>query len=367
MRKLKMANIVGARPNFMKSAPLMREFGRFPDRYKPLLIHTGQHYDDKLSKLFFDDLKMPQPDIYLEVGSDSHARQTARIMMGLEEVLVAEKPDLVIVFGDVNSTMAAAIVAAKIDITIAHVEAGLRSFDNTMPEEINRIVTDRLSDLLFVTEQSGLDNLRQEGISEDKIFLSGNIMIDSLISHLEVAIKSNILDRLNLVPQQYVVLTMHRPVNVDDKESLAGLLHVIYEIGKDIPVVFPCHPRTRKNLDRFKLIEEGDDRGLKLIEPLGYLDFLKLQTECRFVLTDSGGIQEETTYLNIPCITMRETTERPITVDVGSNVVTGSAPEKILAAAEQILNGNARQGTVPPLWDGHTAERIVEILDHQLS
>ena len=367
MGKSKIVNIVGARPNFMKSAPLIREFGKFPDKYEPLLVHTGQHYDEKLSKLFFDDLKMPQPDIYLEVGSDSHARQTARIMMGLEEVLLKEEPDLVIVFGDVNSTMAAAIVAAKLNIPIAHVEAGLRSFDNTMPEEINRIVTDRLSDFLFVTEQSGLENLRQEGISDRKIFFTGNIMIDSLISNLEVAKKSDILGHLGLKPKNYVALTMHRPVNVDDKESLSGLLEVIGKISSRIPVVFPCHPRTRKNLDRFKLIAESGYRGLKLIEPLGYLDFLKLQTECRFVLTDSGGIQEETTYLNIPCITMRETTERPVTADVGSNTVTGSDPKRILAAAEQILNGNAKQGKIPPLWDGHTAERIIEILNQRLS
>jgi len=282
-------------------------------------------------------------------------------------VLLKEEPDLVIVFGDVNSTMAAAIVAAKLNIPIAHVEAGLRSFDNTMPEEINRIVTDRLSDFLFVTEQSGLENLRQEGISDRKIFFTGNIMIDSLISNLEVAKKSDILGHLGLKPKNYVALTMHRPVNVDDKESLSGLLEVIGKISSRIPVVFPCHPRTRKNLDRFKLIAESGYRGLKLIEPLGYLDFLKLQTECRFVLTDSGGIQEETTYLNIPCITMRETTERPVTADVGSNTVTGSDPKRILAAAEQILNGNAKQGKIPPLWDGHTAERIIEILNQRLS
>jgi UDP-N-acetylglucosamine 2-epimerase (non-hydrolysing) len=366
VEKTKIVCVVGARPNFMKSAPLMRALQKRPERFQALLVHTGQHYDQNLSQLFFDDLKMLHPDIYLGVGSASHTQQTARIMVELEKVLLKEEPELVVVFGDVNSTMAAALVTVKLHIKIAHVEAGLRSFDNTMPEEINRIVTDRISDLLFVTEQSGLENLRREGIDKEKIFFTGNIMIDSLVTNLEVAQKSDILNRLGLAPQEYAAMTLHRPSNVDSKETLTGLLKVINKIGQKIPVVFPCHPRTMKNLKQFSLLESVDGDALRIIEPLGYLDFLKLQSEGRFVLTDSGGIQEETTYLNIPCITIRETTERPATVDVGSNIITGSDPDKIIEAAGRILNGKGKRGKTPDLWDGRTAFRIVEILDREL-
>ena len=361
MSKKKIVLVVGARPNFMKSAPLMHELARHSERFETVLIHTGQHYDHKLSQLFFDELKMPKPDIYLGVGSASHAEQTARIMTGLEGELLELKPDLVVVFGDVNSTLATAVVTSKLWIKLAHVEAGLRSFDNTMPEEINRIVTDRLSDYLFVSEQSGLDNLAAEGVPKEKIFLTGNIMIDSLVSNLEVAKKSDILERLSLKPQQYVAMTMHRPANVDNPDVLKGILGGIKKISQHLPVVFPCHPRTQKRFEEFG-VDNTDDTGLRIIEPLGYLDFLKLQADAKFVLTDSGGIQEETTYLQIPCITMRENTERPATSDIGTNVITGTDPVKITKAAMEAIEGKSRTGKIPDLWDGHTAERIVEIL-----
>jgi len=359
--------VVGARPNFMKSAPLMAELRRYPNQIKPLLVHTGQHYDRELSQLLFQDLGMSEPDVFLGVGSATHAQQCAKIMVALEKVMQDEKPDLVVVFGDINSTMAAAIVAAKLWIKIAHVEAGLRSFDNRMPEEINRVVTDRLSDLLFASEESGVRNLRDEGADEAKIFMTGNIMIDSLITNLDIARRSDILTRLSLTPRKYVAMTLHRPSNVDDRKALAELLGVINRIGNRIPVVFPCHPRTRKQLEQFGLMDTIDNTALRLVEPLGYLDFLRLQSECKFVLTDSGGIQEETTYLGIPCITLRDSTERPATVDIGTNTITGTDPEKVLGAVNQILDGNTRKGSIPELWDGKTAERIVQIILEKIS
>ena len=358
----KLALIVGARPNFMKAAPLMRELGRFPDRFSTLLIHTGQHYDHKLSQLFFEELGMARPDIYLGVGSGSHAEQTAKIMVELERVFIEQKPDMVVVFGDVNSTMAASLVAAKLCIKIAHVEAGLRSFDPAMPEEINRIVTDRLSDYMFVTEPSGLTHLASEGVDKRKIFYTGNIMIDSLAGSLSAAKKSTILTDLNLTPKKYAVMTLHRPSNVDNPEILLSILKAVMSVGDTVPVVFPCHPRTQKELAKHNLSLSATSGPIRLIEPLGYLDFLRLQSECYFVLTDSGGVQEETTYLQIPCVTMRENTERPVTVDVGSNILVGPNPEKMLDAVKVILAGKHKQGKIPELWDGHTAERIVAIL-----
>lgn len=354
--------VVGARPNFMKAAPLMAELHRNSDRFNPKLIHSGQHYDKKLSQLFFDELKMPQPDVYLGVGSATHAVQTAKIMTELESLWMEQPPDLVVVFGDVNSTMAAALVAAKLRIRIAHVEAGLRSFDNGMPEEINRIVTDRLSDLLFISEPSGMKHLKAEGIPDDKMIFVGNIMIDSLINHLDAARKSEILDRLGIASGGYIAMTMHRPANVDNKEILMEMLEVFNQLGKDCPIVFPVHPRTMKNLESFGLIDAINKDAVRLIEPLGYLDFLRLQSEARLVLTDSGGIQEETTYLNIPCITMRENTERPVTVEVGSNIITGVNPGKVLEAARTSLSGETKQGQTPEKWDGKTARRIVDYL-----
>lgn len=358
--------VVGARPNFMKAAPLMDALQRRPDLFEPRLIHTGQHYDYDLSRLFFEQLKMKEPDIYLGVGSGTQAEQTARIMIELEKVFVDSRPDMVVVFGDVNSTMAAAIVAAKLWIKLAHVEAGLRSFDNTMPEEINRIVTDRLSDLLFVTEKSGLENLKKEGIPEERIFFTGNIMIDSLVKNLEIARRSPIVENLGLVRGGFVALTLHRPSNVDNPAVLKKLIEILTIIGRKIPIVFPCHPRTRNRLEEFGLKRIIDDRVIKIIEPLGYIDFLRLQAESKFVLTDSGGVQEETTFLKIPCITLRRTTERPITCEVGSNFLVGDDYDLLIRTADDILDGKIKQGRIPDLWDGRTAERIVEILARKM-
>lgn len=360
--KRKLALVVGARPNFMKAAPLMRELKRFPELFQPILIHTGQHYDAKMSQLFFDELKMPLPDIYLGVGSGTHAEQTARIMIELEKSLTAERPDLVIVFGDINSTMAAAIVAAKLTIKVAHVEAGLRSFDNGMPEEINRIVTDRLSDFMFVSEPSGLRNLANEGVSPEKVFFTGNIMIDSLVASLEACGKTTILQQLSLTPRKYVVLTLHRPSNVDNQHILHDLLDAIAQIGSKAPVVFPCHPRTAKEMNKGGLLDRIDPAVLRITEPLGYLEFLRLQSQSLFVVTDSGGIQEETTYLQIPCITLRYNTERPVTVDQGTNELIGPEPQELLRVANDIIAGRHKKGRIPELWDGKTAERIVAIL-----
>ena len=363
----KIAVVVGARPNFMKAAPLMEELHKHPDKLQPLLIHTGQHYDHKLSQLFFDELGMPKPDIYLGIGSASHAVQTAKIMIETEQVFLDQKPELVVVFGDVNSTMAAAIVAAKLHIPTAHVEAGLRSYDNKMPEEINRIVTDRIAQYLFVSESSGLDNLRREGTDEDKIFFTGNIMIDSLVRNLSLAEKSGILESLKLKPRSYVAMTLHRPATVDNKSILGPLLRTLNEIGERIPIILPCHPRTTKMIEQFGLGDTIDAANVRIVEPLGYLDFLKLQSNAHFVLTDSGGIQEETTYLNIPCITLRDNTERPATVNEGSNVITGTDPGRIRTEADKILSGNGKKGTIPKYWDGHTAERILAILLEKLA
>ena len=365
MTKHKIVLIVGARPNFMKSAPLMRALLANSDRFDTKLIHTGQHYDHALSQLFFDELKIPKPDMYLGVGSASHAEQTAAIMIELEKAFGQLEPDLVVVFGDINSTLAAAVVAAKMCIKLAHVEAGLRSFDNTMPEEINRIVTDRLSNYLFVSEKSGLENLKNEGVSDDKVFYTGNIMIDSLVANLEIAGKSDILNRLNLESGAYIAMTMHRPANVDDEDILREMFSSIVDISNEMPIIFPCHPRTKKRLEDFG-ISNSESSGLKLIEPLGYLDFLKLQSEAKFVLTDSGGVQEETTYLQIPCITMRENTERPSTVDIGSNIIVGVNPKKIREIALKTIHGEGKKGKIPEHWDGKTAERIVSIMSEQL-
>ncbi len=363
----KLVLVVGARPNFMKAAPLLAELKRYPERFAPLLVHTGQHYDPKLSTLFFDQLGMAKPDVYLGVGSGTHAEQTARIMVALEGQLMADRPDLIIVFGDVNSTLAASIVAAKLQIPIAHVEAGLRSFDAAMPEEINRIVTDRLSDYLFVTEPSGLKHLQLEGVPSERIFFTGNIMIDSLTSSLAACRQTTILKDLGLTEQGFAVMTLHRPSNVDNPERLREIWQMVKQLAQRIPFVFPCHPRTQKELTRLGLWDTVDAHTLKVVEPLGYLEFLRLQSTCRFVLTDSGGVQEETTYLQVPCVTMRESTERPVTVDVGSNVLTGPDPAKVLPAVEEILQGRAKKGRIPDLWDGHTAGRIATILFEKLA
>ncbi|MCK4561259.1 MAG: UDP-N-acetylglucosamine 2-epimerase (non-hydrolyzing) [Calditrichia bacterium] len=363
---MKILNIVGARPNFMKIAPIHREMGKYPG-LKPLLIHTGQHYDKKMSKLFFQDLLLPEPDIYLGVGSGTHTEQTARIMLDFEKVMEEQKPDLVLVVGDVNSTAACSLVAAKMQTKIAHVEAGLRSFDRTMPEEINRMITDALSDFLFVTEKSGLENLKNEGIPDNKVFFTGNVMIDSLKFFLEKARESSILSDLQVNGSPFALVTLHRPSNVDVKENLENLFYTFSVIGKEVKIVFPMHPRTKKMIDTFDLENYvASIENLIITDPIGYLDFMQLMQNARLILTDSGGIQEETTYLGIPCITIRENTERPITVDIGTNVLVGPKADRIIHETEKIISGNGKKGKIPELWDGNAAERIVKILSEDL-
>lgn len=358
----KLLCVVGTRPNFVKAAPLMRELNKYTNNFETKLVHTGQHYDQNLSDWLFNDLGMAPPDISLGVGSGSHTQQTAKIMLGIEEAVIAEKANVIVVFGDVNSTLAAAVVAAKMGVKMAHVESGLRSFDRTMPEEINRIVTDHLSDYLFVTEESGLHNLRHEGIADEKVFFTGNIMIDSLLETLKIAERSEVLEQLGLQPQGYALMTLHRPSNVDYPETLRYVLETVGQVAQQIPVVFPCHPRTQQNIARFGLEAATQQGNLLITEPLGYVDFCRLTHKCKFVLTDSGGIQEETTYLQIPCITMRDNTERPVTVTVGTNVMTGNDREKILLTVGAILDGSPKRGRIPELWDGQAAKRIVKIL-----
>jgi UDP-N-acetylglucosamine 2-epimerase (non-hydrolysing) len=350
--------VAGARPNFMKVAPLMWEIDR-REGVEAYLVHTGQHYDERMSRLFFEELAIPRPDIDLGVGSASHAVQTAEVMKRFEPVVLEQRPDAVVVVGDVNSTIACALTAVKLGVPVAHVEAGLRSFDRTMPEEINRILTDAISHWLFVTERSGVDNLRREGVPADRIYLVGNVMIDTLLACRELSRRSTIRDDLHLAGRPFGVLTLHRPANVDDPEVLAGILAAIGRIQRELPIVFPVHPRTRKALTGHDLTALP---GLILTEPLGYLDFMKLLAEARLVLTDSGGIQEETTVLGVPCLTLRNNTERPITIEQGTNALVGLDPDRIVAAARRVLSEPSRAGRVPDLWDGRAAARIVDIL-----
>jgi UDP-N-acetylglucosamine 2-epimerase (non-hydrolysing) len=369
--KMKILNIVGARPNFMKMAPIIDAMNRCPENIDHLLLHTGQHYDEKMSKAFFDDLGMPKPDIDLGVGSGSHAEQTAKIMVAFEKVCLAEKPDLVIVVGDVNSTMACTITAKKLGIKVAHVEAGLRSRDMGMPEEINRLCTDVLCDYLFTTDRLANENLRAEGVAEEKIVFVGNVMIDTLLKQRAQADGLDVIQRLGLESGKYATLTMHRPSNVDDKQTLEGILGALSQIAGEMPIVFPIHPRTRKMVEQFDLMRYFNDsdqvKGIWLTEPLGYLEFLHLNMNAKMVLTDSGGLQEETTVLGVPCITMRHNTERPITCEVGTNVIVGNSPEKILSAARTVLAGQGKKGDIPEKWDGRAAERIVEWLVSNVS
>jgi UDP-N-acetylglucosamine 2-epimerase (non-hydrolysing) len=359
---LRLLNVVGARPNLMKIAPLMEAYASVPE-IEALLVHTGQHYDANMSELFFRQLGIPEPDLNLGVGSASHAVQTAEIMKAFEPVVLERQPDAVLVVGDVNSTIACGLVAVKLGVKLVHVEAGLRSFDREMPEEINRVLTDAISDLLFCTEPSGVENLRREGVAGEKIHLVGNVMIDTLLRHLERAELSGILDALSLAPGRYAVLTLHRPSNVDDPAVLGRLLDALEVVQRDGPLVFPAHPRTREKLARFGLAQRAASLpNLRLVDPLGYLDFLKLMAKARAVLTDSGGIQEETTILGVPCLTLRENTERPITVEMGTNRIVGQDPGRIVAAWREICEGEAACGRVPPLWDGRAAKRIVDIL-----
>jgi UDP-N-acetylglucosamine 2-epimerase (non-hydrolysing) len=355
---LKLLLIAGARPNFMKVAPLLWEIEKRDD-VDAFLVHTGQHYDERMSQRFFAELDIPAPNANLEVGSGSHAVQTAEVMKRFEPVLLQQKPDVVLVVGDVNSTLACALTAVKLNVPVAHVEAGLRSFDRTMPEEINRILTDAISNWLFVSEPSGLANLRAENAPEERVHFVGNVMIDTLIASQPRIAKSHILDSAGVVPGGYSVLTMHRPSNVDRPDVFAGLMKAIIRLQSEIPFVFPVHPRARKAIDEF--VREPLP-NLIFTEPLGYFDFMKLIGDARFVLTDSGGVQEETTYLGVPCLTMRENTERPVTVTQGTNQLVGLDPEKIVAEGMRALETVGIRHVVPELWDGRAAERILNQL-----
>ncbi|QJW91168.1 UDP-N-acetylglucosamine 2-epimerase (non-hydrolyzing) [Spirosoma taeanense] len=360
---MKILNIVGARPNFMKVAPLHRAFLAYPD-IDSKIVHTGQHYDARMSDVFFNQLELPQPDYYLGVGGGTHTQQTAEIMLKFEEVMTAEQPDWVLVVGDVTSTIACALVAVRMGVRVAHVEAGLRSGDRRMPEEINRILTDNLSDLLFVTEQAGLDNLRREGVANEKVQFVGNVMIDSLVHYRRKANELDTIGALGQTPGAYVVVTMHRPANVDAEAGLRSIVQIVENTAPLKTVLFPVHPRTRANLTRFGLM----DRllaipNVQLLEPQGYLEFLNLMEHAAIVITDSGGIQEETTYLQVPCLTFRDSTERPVTVTLGTNQLLADLnAETVRQKVGEILAGQAKPGVVPPLWDGQAAGRIAGIL-----
>jgi UDP-N-acetylglucosamine 2-epimerase (non-hydrolysing) len=345
-------HVVGARPNFMKAAPVMRALRE--RGVKQTLVHTGQHYDANMSDVFFTQLAMPEPDVNMAVGSGSHAKQTADVMTRFEPVVLERKPDVVLVYGDVNSTVASALVCAKLLVPVGHVEAGLRSFDRTMPEEINRLVTDQLADLLFTPSEDGDINLHHEGVSAEKIHRVGNVMIDSLVRLLPTALQC---DQSGL-PERYALVTLHRPANVDDSRVLERILQSLLDINKDLDVVFPVHPRTRQRIGEFGI----DVRHLHLLEPVPYIEFLALQSRATVVITDSGGIQEETTYLKIPCITMRDNTERPITITMGTNVLVGRDICKLRTELSKVLDGRAKPGTNPPLWDGRAGERVADIL-----
>ena len=378
--------VAAARPNFMKIAPLIRAIHAYNEiigcEIHPFLVHTGQHYDVNMSDFFFKDLGIPEPDVHLGIGSGNHGEQTGKVLIEFEKILVSQRPELVIVVGDVNSTVAASLAAVKLHIPVAHVEAGLRSFDRRMPEEINRIVTDAVSDFLFTPSSDGDENLLKEGVPAEKIFLVGDIMVDSLLFNLKQAEKTDILERLGLrrksstdhrqLISDYSLLTLHRPGNVDNKERLSRILGALAKVSSKIPILFPAHPRTRKMIDKFNLhsyfVELAEDKlpttnnGIYLVNPFGYLDFLNLMAHAKVVLTDSGGIQEETTVLDIPCITLRDTTERPITLSEGTNVLVKDDPKRIVEEVEKALAGERHKGRCPAIWDGHTAERIVKIL-----
>jgi UDP-N-acetylglucosamine 2-epimerase (non-hydrolysing) len=365
---MKIINVVGARPNLVKIAPLLRAMRERPE-IQPLLVHTGQHYDEKMSDVFFHQMGIPEPDVNLEVGSGSHAWQTAEILKRIEPVLLEHHPDLLLVVGDVNSTIAASLAAAKLGITIAHVEAGLRSFDRTMPEEINRVLTDSIADYLFVTEEDAIENLVREGRPRERIYLVGNVMIDALRHFLPIARESKIGAELGLMNGNgafypFAVLTLHRPSNVDSIDTLRNLMGAVEEVAAKVPVIFPVHPRTHEKLEQ---LGSQNRYRTRTVPPLGYLDFVCLLSHAKLVLTDSGGIQEETTALGVPCLTLRENTERPVTVTEGTNQIVGQDPGKITRAAREILSGKVKAGSLPRLWDGQAAQRIVEILLKELS
>jgi UDP-N-acetylglucosamine 2-epimerase (non-hydrolysing) len=361
---MKVTHIVGARPNFMKAAPVLGALAQYQDVIQRL-VHTGQHYDKDMSDIFFEQLGLPKPDANLEVGSGSHAAQTAQIMMRLEEVILNDRPAMVLIYGDVNSTIAAALVCAKLQIPMGHVEAGLRSNDRTMPEEINRLLTDQISELLFTPSSDGNTNLLREGIAEAKIHLVGNVMIDTLQRLLPTAEAGWWRLRKKMQLDRYVLVTLHRPSNVDAPAKLEQILSTLNEIGRELQVIFPIHPRTRRQIEIQGL--DSLTSHLRLVNPLGYLDFLALENHATFVITDSGGVQEETTYLRIPCLTLRENTERPITVTTGTNILVGQDLECLRREATSILQGKAKAGAIPALWDGRAGDRIAEIVVNYLS
>lgn len=360
---MKIFCIAGARPNFMKIAPLQRAFRQHPN-IQSHIVHTGQHYDSRMSDVFFQQLEIPEPTYHLGVGGGSHTQQTARIMLEFEKIVETDRPDLVLVVGDVNSTVACALVASKMQIPVAHVEAGLRSGDRTMPEEINRILTDSISDHLFVTEYAGLVNLAKEGIADHKVHFVGNCMIDTLAHFREKAAQNGAAAALGLAPKSYVLMTMHRPSNVDFEDGLKAILTMVEGAARHKKVVLPLHPRTRNNLEKFGLTARLEAvQNVQILEPQGYLEFLNLMENAAAVLTDSGGIQEETTFLQVPCLTFRASTERPVTVELGTNILLADLdPALALAHLERIFSGKTKPGTVPPLWDGRAGERIAAIL-----
>lgn len=353
-------HVVGARPNFMKVAPVVRALASRPG-VDQTIVHTGQHYDANMSDVFFQELGIPAPDVNLQVGSGSHAQQTAAIISRFEEVVLAKRPDTVLVYGDVNSTVAAALVCAKLGIRVGHVEAGLRSFDRTMPEEINRLLTDQISDLLFTPSQDGNENLAKEGIAPEKVFLVGNVMIDTLVRLLPKA-EEHALPEL---PERFALVTMHRPGNVDDPEFMKAILHELHQISTKLPILFPIHPRTRQRLIDFGLVSYLNG-SVRLMDPLSYLQFLGLQTRAAVVITDSGGIQEETTFLGVPCLTVRENTERPITTTLGTNVLVGRDMAVLARELKNVVERKNKGAQVPPLWDGRAAERIADVLVQQI-
>jgi UDP-N-acetylglucosamine 2-epimerase (non-hydrolysing) len=364
---IKILNVVGARPNFMKVAPLHRAFENHPE-IDARIVHTGQHFDAKMSDIFFEQLEMPKPHYFLGIGGGSHTEVTAKTMLAFEKVILKEQPDLVLVVGDVNATLACALVAIKLHIPVAHVEAGLRCGNRSMPEELNRILTDSVSDFLFITEKSGVANLKREGVPDEKVFFVGNVMIDSLVNCLEKAQNGTVLEELGLSKNEFVVMTMHRPANVDTEVGLKAILSIIEDTTKYKKVVLPIHPRTANNLKKLGLLEPlHATKNLILTEPQGYLQFLQLMQNAAVIITDSGGIQEETTFLKVPCLTFRDSTERPITVEVGTNQLLADLnPQTVHEKLIEILEGKTKDGQIPPLWDGKTAERIAEILVKKL-
>ena len=354
---MKIACVVGARPNFIKIAPIMKELTSFPTKFAPVLVHTGQHYDPNLSDVFFQDLEIPRPTHFLEVGAGSQAEQTAAIFTRFDMLCENERFDLVLVVGDVTSTMACAVTAAKREIPVAHVEAGLRSFDRSMPEEINRIITDSISDLLFVTEASGVKNLEHEGHPANQIYLVGNVMIDTLLANLDAAIKRQKWSSFNVERKRFGLVTLHRPSNVDDKKRLNTIVEQLGRLAEKLPLVFPVHPRTRKMLPGLSVSKE-----ILMCDPIGYLDFVSLMEAAAVVITDSGGIQEETTVLNVPCLTLRKSTERPIMVEVATNTLIGEDPANLHKSFDAVLDGTYKSGNRPEFWDGKTSKRIADVL-----